>query len=170
MVRAGEVVAIMSEALLEKMSEMSPKQLAEVEARLLFLKGSTPSTAKAQSDENIVSAEFVQALRPVTGGKLIPRRLLLGSEDANKKFEAASEVLIDYIKTNFQPANKVDQLKCLRLLLKLCMKDLSSWKQVQHHPKALVNRMINIGSVVAKHFPGYQEAGLLRIVLQRPMR
>lgn len=156
----------MTDNIIDRLADLSPEQLREINARSSFLLNPSGSEDGEKEDKDhdleMVGKEFAGILSANGDKRAIPIPILLKTR-AGKPFRKGSKLLLSFIREEFDTKQKVEVIKVVRTLLRLMAKDLQSMGR-PISPMTLARQMEMVGQVVDRHFPGYRANGMLPII------
>jgi hypothetical protein len=160
------MVAALDNKLLAQLGSLNKDELRELRAKANFLLDPTGKAAdesaptglgdKATDDQRLVEGELAAVLKI----KVFPTRIV------EKYFRPATKVFLRFIREEFAPKNKTEEVRVIRILLRCCVSDLVR-RQVPVGPKTILGQMARIADVVGYAFPSYKEAGLLHVIVKK---
>jgi len=149
--------------LMGVLTTLNPKQLQEVQARtsLLLGKVSTNPPAVEEKQELWIHDEVRRHFSSF--GVMVPPLVAVRSSKMYPSYRAGLLAVLAYL-PRFKPANRLEKLKALRIVLDLAIK--STQRMNGPAIARLGMAFSNVGLLVEDAFPGYRASGLLPAVLK----
>jgi hypothetical protein len=149
--------------LIEELSQLSEKELKEVQKlSSLLLQGDGTSTREGK-DEEMVHDAICSELSERIPYRILPRA------SHYKEFKAKASELAEWVRENLEPKTKLERKKGLSILIRILCRWLRDCNVPLSH-RALTRNLQKVPGLVDREFPGYLESGLLPIVLSKNLQ